>query len=366
MKIQTHVIQEPDPTPTNFESMDHEVVKDDHPIKDNDNLETPSIAASEPVPIVESMDPPECTTSVPNAVVEVSSSPTTADEGFVPPATTKADQTSSVPILVFTLFTGLAAFILYSTLVQAHILYSTAPLTLAGHILAPGSWRSQCGLFHLLPTKVFVEIHTPYDRINSLVSSLLYKTTSPAYCPVSTSLSVYMGKNGTLEVYRGTQIIYALVGKSCSASSSSTVLQSFLNSSENPLETSECLAGAKVSETGSIEIGGQLPSHAIFYGKEKSSSILNDLHSWPFGQNIILPPDSSIETLSNDLKNKAEHVSQPKPKTFPFPWKDMPIVWPWEKEKMTTPEPASHKGTDVKFPLKNIKIGWPWKQDKKN
>jgi len=248
------------------------------------------------------------------------------------PTKTRTDKVSSrSSFLILTLFFVFVSIIVYSTLVQVHTLYSTAPLTKVGDFLAPGSWRSQCGLFHFLPSEVVAEVQTPYDNVNKIISQLLYKATSLAYCPADSTLSVHMTKNGTLEVYRSNQVIYSLIGKSCTS-----ILTNSL----------QCASGATVTETGSIEIGGQPPLQAILYDK----SLTNELHSWPFGVNIVIPtPNESILPLkTNPTQNEVKVIEFPRIK----------IVWPWDENKTKV------KGTKEGFrlPWENVKITWPWEK----
>ena len=329
---------------------------------------------------IDTKDLPETTHSAPNTV-DTTSSSTTVDststtldititaasaQDFIPFVPYKAKKAASprsylIPALVFIVASSIPS------LLRVHNRYTMAPLTQPGQILPPGSWRSQCGLFHLFPNKLVADIQTPYESINQAVASLLLMVTSSAYCPVDIALSVHMSKNGTtLEVYRDAQVIYALIGQSCipEITINSTVLQSFSNTLKPATTTTtSCVPGAKVSETGAIEIGGQAPLYAILYDTEPQVSILNDLYSWPFGANVIVPLPPTLSSSSETLKKPAQH-SNNKPKHFKFPWEDLKIliVWPWEKREIKDKKHVvdsnnnNNKPKDFKFPWEDIKV----------
>jgi hypothetical protein len=273
----------------------------------------------------------DVTPSTPNTMDSISSS--VKVEANIRDQVTKSSPSSFMSFFLKVVLIGSLVTVIYSSFLQVHMLYRSAPLTQFGHVLAPGSWRSQCGLFHLLPSKISAGISTPYASVNAVISSIAYFITSAAYCSPNGSLSVHMSTNGTtLEVYRDTQLIYALVGETCAPSATPSVLQSFMNVSDpNGFMDDSCIPGARVSANGSILIGGQPPISVATYGLNQSS-IMVELHSWPFSENVHLPYAHSAHKVPTRKVSK-DIIADGKRKSIKFPWENIKIVWPWEKNK---------------------------------
>ena len=137
------------------------------------------------------------------------------------------DKKSKKSITIVVVLTGVVMAMIASFAAVAQKTL-TSPLQ-RGDVLAPGQWRSQCGLLTLL--------HLEYCQ-------------SPL---------IKMGNDGVLNLYDENGTIFALTGPLCE-------------------EGSECISGLVIGEDGTVTIGGVAPTVS------KKSKI--PLNPWPFSEGI--------------------------------------------------------------------------------